>query len=97
MDDLYRRIAAFLKIDFKSLHLPYWLIYLAGRIAQSAFRVGLTKRPELSTTTVKSFGFSFVFSNDKARKVLGWVPKTSFDTGIQKALEWYVENLAPSA
>ena len=97
LKDLYGRIAAFLDLRFRTLRLPYWLIHVAGVIAQAAFRVGLTKRPELSTTTAKSFGFSFTFSNDKARKVLGWEPKTSFDVGIRKALEWYAETYVPSS
>jgi 2-alkyl-3-oxoalkanoate reductase len=97
MEDLYRRIASFLSLKFRLIHLPYWLIHLAGRIAQSAFRIGLTKRPELSTTTVKSFGFPFTFSNEKARNMLGWQPKTDFDPGIRQALEWYAEHIAASA
>jgi nucleoside-diphosphate-sugar epimerase len=97
MADLYQRLASFLNIKFKTIRLPYWLIYGVGIVAQQAFRVGLTKRPELSTTTVKSFGFSLTFSNAKARNLLGWVPKTSFDVGIRNALAWYAEHFAAQA
>ncbi len=31
----------------------------------------------------------FYCSNDKARKLLGWRPKTSLDDGLKKTIEWY--------
>ena len=32
-------------------------------------------------------------SSDLARKELGWVPKTSFEEGVRKYIEWYKESL----
>jgi len=33
-----------------------------------------------------------VTNNKKARKILGWKPKTTFDEGIQKTIQWYIHN-----
>ena len=34
----------------------------------------------------------FFCSNDKAKKLLGWVPKTTLDVGLRKTIEWYENN-----
>jgi dTDP-glucose 4,6-dehydratase len=33
-----------------------------------------------------------VTSNTKARKLLGWTPKTIFEEGIRKTIKWYLNN-----
>ena len=33
-----------------------------------------------------------VYSNDKAKKLLGWAPKITMVEGIQRAIDWYFEN-----
>ncbi len=33
-----------------------------------------------------------VYSNDKAKKLLGWTPKITMVEGIQRAVDWYFEN-----
>ncbi|MHA1614770.1 MAG: NAD-dependent epimerase/dehydratase family protein [Candidatus Thorarchaeota archaeon] len=33
-----------------------------------------------------------VYSNDKAKKLLGWTPKITMAEGIQRAVDWYFEN-----
>ena len=33
-----------------------------------------------------------VFSNDKAKKLLGWTPKVTMVEGFQRAIDWYFEN-----
>jgi len=33
-----------------------------------------------------------VTSIEKAKSVLGWSPKVSFDAGIKKTIEWYIQN-----
>jgi len=32
-----------------------------------------------------------VGDNSKARKILGWNPKTRFDEGIQRTVSWYID------
>ncbi len=33
-----------------------------------------------------------VYSNDKAKKLLGWTPKITMAEGMQRAVDWYFEN-----
>jgi len=35
---------------------------------------------------------TLVTDNSKARKLLGWTPKTTFEEGIQKTIQWYEDN-----
>ncbi|MDY6845471.1 MAG: GDP-mannose 4,6-dehydratase, partial [Thermodesulfobacteriota bacterium] len=35
----------------------------------------------------------FFCSNEKAKKLLGWEPKTTLDVGLKKTIEWYENNL----
>jgi dTDP-glucose 4,6-dehydratase len=39
----------------------------------------------------KGHDLRYALSNDKIRKI-GWFPKTSFDEGIRKTVEWYKKN-----
>lgn len=45
---------------------------------------------DLSKPTIPT---SLFLDCTRAREVLGWKPKTDIDTGIQKTIEWYKENL----
>ncbi len=33
-----------------------------------------------------------VTENSKARKILGWKPTTTFEEGIRRTIDWYVDN-----
>ena len=35
---------------------------------------------------------TLVTDNSKARKLLGWTPKTTFEEGIKKTIQWYEDN-----
>lgn len=35
----------------------------------------------------------FFCSNEKAKRLLGWAPKTSLDAGLRKTIEWYENNI----
>ena len=39
--------------------------------------------------TVQSMDENRSYSNDKAKKVLGWIPQTSMQDGLSKAIDWY--------
>jgi nucleoside-diphosphate-sugar epimerase len=34
----------------------------------------------------------FFSSNEKARQLLGWVPKTDLETGLKNTIKWYQDN-----
>jgi dTDP-glucose 4,6-dehydratase len=35
----------------------------------------------------------YAIDNSKIKKELGWVPKHSFNSGINKTIDWYLNNL----
>ncbi len=36
--------------------------------------------------------FRYAIDSTKIQNELGWVPKESFNTGIKKTIEWYIDN-----
>ena len=36
--------------------------------------------------------FRYAINSDKIKKELGWIPKESFKSGIEKTINWYLEN-----
>jgi len=36
----------------------------------------------------------YAIDNSKIKKILGWKPKYSFDSGINKTIDWYLKNLS---
>jgi nucleoside-diphosphate-sugar epimerase len=89
LDDLCRRAAAFLGIRHRPVQVPYALAYAVAVLSQGSARLGLVRRPPFTTTDVRSFGHRFRFSTAKARRLLGWSPRTPFRDGIDAALRWY--------
>jgi nucleoside-diphosphate-sugar epimerase len=92
LGDLCQRVSRYSQIPFRFIRTPYWTVYALGLAFQTIYRLGLIKQPALTTNNVKSFGYDFNFSAQKARARLGWLPKTSMDTGIAASLEWYARN-----
>ncbi len=56
---------------------------------------GITKYKELITFVPDRAGHDIKYAIDfsKIRHELNWKPKESFNTGIRKTIEWYLENL----
>ncbi|TEW50715.1 dTDP-glucose 4,6-dehydratase [Psychromonas algicola] len=65
----------------------------------------ISENPAFSTSSMKSYSELITFVKDrpghdvryaidasKIEKELGWVPEESFDTGIRKTVEWYLNN-----
>jgi nucleoside-diphosphate-sugar epimerase len=90
--DLCEQVASYFDLEYRSISVPYQIIYLFACISQQSVRLGLAKRPLLTTTDVKSFGYRFRFSTAKARDVLEWSPSTPFVLGIKAALQWHAAN-----
>ncbi len=42
----------------------------------------------------KGHDWRYAINATKAEKELGWVPTTTFETGIEKTIKWYIENRA---
>ena len=45
-------------------------------------------------TDRKGHDMRYAIANDKISNELGWYPETSFDTGIRKTIQWYIDNEA---
>ena len=56
---------------------------------------GIDKYKELITFVPDRAGHDIKYAIDssKIQQELNWKPKESFDTGIRKTIEWYIENL----
>jgi len=56
----------------------------------------LMEKPESLITFVKDrpgHDFRYSMSLDKAKRELGWEPKTGFEEGIKETIKWYINNL----
>lgn len=93
MADLCGHIAAHFKLAFRTLKVPYAAMHAAAWLSQRAARLGLIDKPLLTTTDVKSFGHRFKYSAAKARRVLGWAPRTPVSEGLSRALDWCREHI----
>lgn len=54
----------------------------------------LKKREDLIIYVKDRLGHDrrYAISNDKISKELGWVPSVTFEEGIEKTIDWYIEN-----
>ena len=48
----------------------------------------------LEAARVKFLGLNLDFSIDKAKRELGYRPRSSFDQGMRETLAWYKQNAA---
>jgi nucleoside-diphosphate-sugar epimerase len=97
MADLCGHIATHFKLSYRKLEVPYAAMHAVAWLSQQAARLGFLDKPPITTTDVKSFGHSFKYSAAKARRVLGWAPRTPVSEGLKAALHWCGANLHPRA
>jgi len=73
------------------------LAYLAGWTLESWGRVRKqSSRPLLTRMSVELLGTDQRFSNEKARRDLGWKPAVGFDEAMQQMQPW-IQSLQSSA
>jgi len=82
-------LAKIYNFKFKFIYIPFWIVNFIGGFSQWLCKCGILRNPLMSTTDVKSFGFKYRFSCDKARKDYGDVIKTPFMKGIKNWSNWY--------
>ena len=90
-NDMVRQVAATLGRKPTSLSLPVWPF----RAAASIFEATLTPmgiQPPLTRRRLDFFTKSFLFSTEKARRVLGFEPRITFATGAARTADWYRKN-----
>ena len=71
--------------------VPLWLAMpLAKWMESSARKNGAKEPPLLTGARVKFLGLNLDFSIEKAKKILGYAPKTSFDQGMESTIASYL-------
>lgn len=74
--------------------VPLFIARIVARILEGrARRIGKPDAPRLTQARLKFLGLDLDFSIEKARRELGYSPKTSFDEGMRQTLEWFKANL----
>jgi nucleoside-diphosphate-sugar epimerase len=82
--------------------LPYRPALALGATLEGGYRLmrrgtGLTLPALLSRQAVQVLGRDQLFSNERARAVLGWEPRVGYGDGLESTLRWLLEeHLTPS-
>ncbi|MFL5626193.1 MAG: NAD-dependent epimerase/dehydratase family protein [Ktedonobacteraceae bacterium] len=86
-------IADCLGVSHVSLHLPYSILYGAGRAAELTWQA-LGRRnsapPPVTTYGITLLGSDQLFAIDKARNELGYTPEFNVACGVAEGVQWYL-------
>lgn len=83
------RLAAILELDPVRRWIPRRLAYIAGWTLESWGRVWKqSSRPLLTRMSVELLGTPQSFSNERARRDLGWEPTVGLDEAMQRMQPW---------
>ena len=88
-EDVGNILGSLFDIKFRTIRLPYWIVYLITWSSMKLCQLGLLNKPIMSTTDVKSLGKNFRYSTNKAKSMLGWSVTRDFRSGIQEWKLWY--------
>jgi nucleoside-diphosphate-sugar epimerase len=88
MNDFIDTIAHVLNKKLIKIHLPVRPLWLAAAVCEAACRP-LHIHPPIYRRRVEIFMKDRAFSIEKARRVLGYQPKTSLETGLRHTANWY--------
>lgn len=84
-------IARSLDKETKYMRFPFWPFYVIAYMLEMILRP-MKIQPPLHRRRMDFFRKSFRLSNDKAKKVIGFVPKTDFIDGTKETSKWYIQN-----
>jgi nucleoside-diphosphate-sugar epimerase len=87
---LVDKIAHVLKRKPPRLRVPFAPVYMASVVCDKLWRA-FGASPPLYPRRVEFFHLDRAFSIDKARRLLGYVPKYSLDEGLARTAAWYRE------
>ena len=83
-------ICAALDIQPPSRTVPLWLAKLvAGLMEWNARRRGAKEAPMLTQARIKFLGLNLDYSIEKAKRVLGYRPRVTFEEGMRETMAWY--------
>jgi len=85
---MVEQIAAALDSRAPSLRLPLWPFYATALLMEAALKP-LGIEPPLHRRRLDFFVKSFSFSQEKASRLLGYSPRTSFRAGTAATAAWY--------
>jgi dihydroflavonol-4-reductase len=81
-------IASVLGRSVPRLRLPMWPFLSAAVVFETVFKP-MRIDPPLHRRRLDFFRKTFVFSTDKARRLLGFTPEIPFASGARDTAEWY--------
>ena len=87
---MVRTIASAVDTSLRRIRAPMSLFMLAATVMEFTLRP-LGIQPPLHRRRMDFFRKSFQFSTAYPRKVLGFMPKTSFEEGAAATAKWYAE------
>lgn len=74
------------------MSVPSWMLYpIAGAMMGLWRIVPLPGSPPLTFYRIRVSSCDLYFSNEKAKKILGYQPAVSFEEGVHRTVEWYKE------
>ena len=86
------KLAAITGLPSPSIRVPY-IVALATGVVDELFTGRIMKREPRATIDAVRMGRKKMFvSSAKAERELGWRPQESFESGIRKTVQWYLEN-----
>lgn len=91
--EYFNAIAKYIGAKPVTRKVPYRVAYSAAFLMELFGHMFGKKKPPLVTRySVWLIGRQCFFSPDKARKYLGWQPTVGYEEGIQKAIQWALDN-----
>jgi nucleoside-diphosphate-sugar epimerase len=93
-EEYFNKIAECIGAKPVTRHVPYGLAYRAAFLMELFGHMTGRKKPPLVTRySVWLIGRQCFFSEEKARRELGWKATVSYDEGIQRAVKWCRDNV----
>ena len=90
LDYLHRFIEE-TRLPAKIVRVPYMLSYGAMAAYELAAGLGLAKKGVTSRLQLSSKHKSLHYSNDRAKRELGWSCKVPIDDALTRAFQWYIQ------
>lgn len=87
MNELVNSVCHELGTSWRPWHVPVSLAELAGRIGDVLRKYARVSFP-IDSGRVRKLSRSLTFSNDKAKRVLGYDPVETLEEGVRREIEW---------
>jgi nucleoside-diphosphate-sugar epimerase len=79
--------------DAKIRSIPVFLVRFVGGLGSAYGKLFRRKnRPLITRHIARTVANHHTYSIEKAKKILGWTPKFSFDDALKKTVDWFIES-----